>query len=246
MTSTSSLQLYTVRDALGSDFLGTLSRLSAMGFEFVEPFMIEEYPQLAAALSDFGLKAPTAHASFTAVSDPERVFEMAAKLGVDTLIEPHVPVQVWTSPGGPLRIADRLNSLANRAAQFDIQLGYHNHHHELETLSQGAPALLEFAAALEPEVVLEVDTYWAATGGVDPAELLESLGDKVIAIHLKDGPATLDISLQVALGEGALNVPAILSAAPNALHVIEFDDTAGDVFEAIERSEKYLQRESFS
>ncbi|MGO4586829.1 sugar phosphate isomerase/epimerase family protein [Arthrobacter sp. 2RAF6] len=244
MTVTSSLQLYTVRDALGSDLLGTLGKLSAMGFECVEPFMIGKYPQLVAALSDFGLKAPTAHASFMAVPDPERVFEISAKLGVETLIEPHVPVQDWSSSGGPLRIADRLNSLANRAAQFDIQLGYHNHHHELETLSHGAPALLEFAGALEPEVVLEVDTYWAATGGVDPAELLESLGNKVIAIHLKDGPATLDKSLQVALGEGALNVPAILSAAPHALRVIEFDDTAGDIFEAIGRSEKYLQLET--
>lgn len=246
MTSPSSLHLYTVRDALGRDFLGTLNRLSAMGFAHIEPFRIEEYPQLAAALSECGLTAPTAHAAFMADADPERVFEIAVKLGVETLIEPHVPVREWISPGGPLRIADRLNSLSNRAARFGIRLGYHNHHHELETMSHGAPALLEFAGALEPQVALEVDTYWAATGGVDPAELLETLGDRVIAIHLKDGPATLDKSLQVALGEGALNIPAILAAAPNALHVIEFDDTDGDVFEAIERSEKYLQRESRS
>jgi sugar phosphate isomerase/epimerase len=169
------------------------------------------------------------------------VFELAASLGVETLIEPRVPVEDWIQHDSPLRLADLLNSLSERAARFGIRLGYHNHHHELVVMSGGTPALLKFAGSLEAGVVLEVDAYWAATGGINPAELLEALGSRVIAIHLKDGPATLDKSSQVPLGEGTLNIPAILAAAPQALRVIEFDATDGDVFEAIERSAAYLR-----
>lgn len=246
MTSSLSLQLYTVRDALSEDFVGTLKKLSGMGFEQVEPFRFEQYPELGSALAHCGLSAPTAHTTFMGDSDPERVFELAASLGVRTLIEPRVPVEHWIAHDAPLRLADLLNSLSERAAQFGIRLGYHNHHHELVVMSGGMPALLRFAGALEHHVALEVDAYWAATGGVDPVELLDALGSRVIAIHLKDGPATLDKTSQVPLGEGSLNIPAILAAAPQALRVIEFDGTDGDVFEAIERSATYLRNRSWS
>jgi sugar phosphate isomerase/epimerase len=245
MTSSISLQLYTVRDALAEDFVGTLKKLAVMGFELVEPFRLGQYPELAETLAECGLGVPTAHTTFMGDRDPERVFELAASLGVETLIEPRVPVEDWMQHDAPFRLADLLNSLSERASRFGIRLGYHNHHHELVMMSGGTPALLEFAGSLEAGVVLEVDTYWAATGGVNPAELLDALGSRVIAIHLKDGPATLETS-QVPLGEGTLNIPAILAAAPQALRVIEFDATDGDLFEAIERSAAFLRDASQS
>ena len=60
------------------------------------------------------------------------------------------------------------------------------------------------ADRLEPEVVLEVDTYWAYAGGADVPALLARLGDRVVALHIKDGDGSLDPSKQVPVGSGVL------------------------------------------
>jgi sugar phosphate isomerase/epimerase len=89
-------------------------------------------------------------------------------------------------------------------------------------------------------VVLEVDTYWAQVGGADVPALLGRLGDRVTAIHVKDGDGTLDTSAQVAVGDGTIAVADILAAAPAALRVVELDDFTGDIFAAVAGSFTYL------
>ena len=91
-----------------------------------------------------------------------------------------------------------------------------------------------------PDVVLEVDTYWAYAGGADVPALLGRLGDRVVALHVKDGDGTLDTFGQVAVGSGSLPIWDIIAAAPDALRVVELDDSAGDVFDALRDSRTYL------
>src|SRR5262249_39993399 len=86
---------------------------------------------------------------------------------------------------------------------------------------------------LPPSVHLEVDTYWALVGGADVPALLDRLGERVVALHLKDGDGSLHTKHQVPLGAGRLPVREILAAAPTALRVVELDDTEGDLFEAV-------------
>jgi sugar phosphate isomerase/epimerase len=88
--------------------------------------------------------------------------------------------------------------------------------------------------------VLEVDTYWAFAGGADVPALLRRLGDRVAALHIKDGDGSLDPKRQVAVGSGALPIADILAAAPAALRVIELDDTAGDLLEAVRASRAFV------
>ena len=88
--------------------------------------------------------------------------------------------------------------------------------------------------------MLEVDTYWAEVGGVPAAALLERLGDRVRFLHVKDGAVTQDDQDQVAVGSGALDIAAILAAAPQAQQVVELDGFAGDVFDALRDSVTYL------
>jgi sugar phosphate isomerase/epimerase len=115
-------------------------------------------------------------------------------------------------------------------------VGYHPHRWELERRIDGTPALEVFADALGDEVVLELDTYWSAVGGVDPVALLGRLGERVVALHIKDGPVNREIEQQLPAGSGAMPVAEILAAAPNARPVIEFDAYAGDLFEGIAAS----------
>jgi sugar phosphate isomerase/epimerase len=102
------------------------------------------------------------------------------------------------------------------------------------------------AAHLDDAVVLEVDTYWAAVGGQDPVALLKRLGERVTAVHVKDGPATPDPLDQVPVGQGDLPVREILAAAPQALRVVELDDTRGDRFRAVADSVAWLRAEGLA
>jgi sugar phosphate isomerase/epimerase len=235
-----SVQLYTVRSALTADADATLARLAELGFRKVEPYQLLEHAgRLLPALRKHGLTAPTAHADIL-TTDPDPVFAAAWELGVATVIQPWLDPARWTTEADVLAIADQLNLVAERAATFAIRVGYHNHHFELESRFDGRQALEVLADHLAPEVALEVDTYRAFAGGADVPALLRRLGARVEALHIKDGDGSLDTSRQVAAGAGVVPIREIVEAAPEALRVVELDDTVGDLFDAVRESRRFV------
>ena len=99
-------------------------------------------------------------------------------------------------------------------------------------------------------------------GGADAPAVLKALGDRVVAIHVKDGKVDGDIltalpssesalvvpeALQRAFenqtpaGQGDVDVAGILAAAPQAIRVVEFDAYSGDVFQGITESLEWLK-----
>ena len=245
-TSLLSVQLYTVREALRADVAGTLARLAGMGFHQVEPYDFMAFgPALLNGLAGAGLQAPTTHASFIG-RDQEPIFAAAASAGIGLVIDPSVGAARFATAEAVAETAGAFGLAARIAARHGVRIGYHNHAYELATMIEGVTALERFAALLDPAVSLEVDTYWAAVGGQDPAALVERLGARVAALHLKDGPFTAAKEDQVALGRGRLPVRAIIDAAPTALRVIELDDSRDDRFEAVADSVAYLAREGLA
>ncbi|WAP51760.1 sugar phosphate isomerase/epimerase [Arthrobacter sp. ATA002] len=238
---TYSLQLYTVRRELEADLPGTLKALAAVGFRQVEPYNFHENPaDLAAALEENGLSAPSGHAPLLR-SDQDAIFTAANTLGIGTVIDPHVPEDRWKTEADIAATAAALNGAAAKGADYGVRVGYHNHWWELETLPDGRTGLEVLASHLNPEVILELDTYWAAVGGQDAAALLARLGDRVRFIHIKDGPVTSDPAAQLPVGDGVMPVWDVIAAA-TALEtgVVELDDYAGNMMDAVEASLNYL------
>jgi sugar phosphate isomerase/epimerase len=241
------VQLYTVREVLQEDLPGTLQRLADVGFTQVEPFNFVAYEGLGDALKAAGLTAPTTHVHLLGGdTDQAAIFEAARDLGIQTVIDPFAAPDRWQSAESVAQVASELNEAAKPAAEYGIRVGYHNHAHELQSVIDGQSALELLASQLDDAVVLEVDTYWAAVGGQDPVELLKRLGDRVVALHVKDGPGTTDNLDQVAVGKGSMPVRAIIEAAPNALRVIELDDSREDRFQAVADSYEYLVKENLA
>ena len=235
-----SVQLYTVRDALAADFDGTLGKLAAFGFNHVEPFALLNFAgELRDGLANNGLTAPTTHMHLVD-EDQDAIFALAAELGIETVIEPYVDPARWQSEAGISEVASELNAAASKAADHGLRVGYHNHHFELESKISGVHGLEVLADRLAPEVVLEVDTYWAYVGGADVPALIKRLGDRVVALHLKDGDGSLDTTKQVPLGTGVLPVWDIVAAAPEALRVVELDDSETDLLEAVREGREFL------
>ncbi|GAA2007383.1 sugar phosphate isomerase/epimerase [Nakamurella flavida] len=272
MTSAAlSVQLYSVRDALTSDLDGTLAALAAMGLREVEVFdFVDRAPELAEALSRAGLRARTGHASLLSeglgFDDPaladaqagppgqDRVFTAARTLGLEIVIDPFVAADRWLDEDAVLATARRLNDAAGKAADQGLRVGYHNHSQEFAVSFRGVSGYEVFADALRDDVALEVDLYWAATARQDVAALLGRLGERVRALHLKDGvigddpfrpgaarmdPTRLD---QRPAGRGDLPLLEYLAAAPSTeFGVIEFDHYAGgDVLDGVRDSVEYF------
>ncbi len=258
-----SIQLYTVRDALEADLPGTLQRLSALGFRNVEAFgFVGRAAQLRSAFEAAGITAPSGHAPF--ISDEirfgdqvmevppfEQTLDEADALGLEYLIDPMSSAENWSTEDAVADFAARLNAAAEKAAARGIRVGYHNHSQEFHHSFDGVSAYELFVGQLRDDVILELDAYWAQVGGQDVASLVTRLGDRLKALHVKDGrvgedpfrtgvfdPAALG---QVPAGQGEVALDAALNAAAALeLAVVEFDHYEGDIFEGIEGTVRYL------
>jgi sugar phosphate isomerase/epimerase len=234
-----SVQLYTVRNALAEDFDGTLAKIAGFGYTQVEPFQFVNFLDGLRNLGKHGLSAPTTHVGLLS-GDQDEIFAAAKELGIGTVIEPAVRDQHWQTEEAIKDTASQLNAAAEKAAEHGLRVGYHNHWWELEAKIDGRHGLEVLAGHLAPEVVLEVDTYWAYAGGADVPALLRRLGDRVVALHVKDGDGSTDTKKQVAVGSGVLPVWDFIDVAPDALRVVELDDSSGDLLEAVRDSRAYL------
>ncbi|MFC4138031.1 MULTISPECIES: sugar phosphate isomerase/epimerase [unclassified Microbacterium] len=257
-----SIQLFTVREALEADLDGTLAALAARGFTAAEPYdFVDRAEALAASLAAHGITAPTGHAfvastSFIgpdgsettdAVAAIDAVFDAADVLGMTTVIEPYSAPSRWETREQVEETARLLNNAAEIGARRGIRVGYHNHAHELEATFDGQTGLELLAELLDERVVLEVDLYWVARAGIDSPTLLKTLGDRVVAVHVKDG--TLDPEAiaayppadQVPAGQGVVPLAEAIAAAPALeIAIVEFDHFDGDLFDAVQQSLVHL------
>ncbi|MGI8868655.1 MAG: sugar phosphate isomerase/epimerase family protein [Mycobacteriales bacterium] len=237
------VQLYTVREQIKSGLEPVLAAIADAGYGAVEGFDPLSDPEGFKALADeLGLAICSTHAPL--LGDQQDAVLAAAKiLDTSTVVVPMISPDRWADADGIAGIAADLNDAAAKAADAGIRVGYHNHWFELETTIDGSFGLEVLADALDPSVVLEVDTYWAQVGGADVVPLVQRLGDRVRYLHVKDGPARKGEPM-VAVGAGVLPVTEILHANPAVeWHVVELDECATDMIQALRDSATYLAKD---
>lgn len=261
-----SVQLYSLASEFSDDMQGSLDKLAVLGLRNVEAFAFVDRPdEIRAALDASGLASPTGHAPL--LSDelwtpdgsiptpaPEVVFEAAARIGMQTVIDPFVAPERWLSEEGVADIAERLNRAADVAATFGLSVGYHNHAQEFIADFGGQSAYERFVELTDERVQIELDLFWALTGGQDVPALVARLGDRLTAVHVKDGvvPATnpwgpdaSELSSGVLdqrhAGTGDVPLAAALRAGTAIRYaVIEYDKAPGNVFDDIAASLAFL------
>ena len=238
-----SIQLYTLREEVNADFPAVLRRLAAKGYAGVElaGFGALTPAQLAAVLAETGLAVSSAHVGYQPADGFAAALADHRTLGCDTAVIPALRADGFADLDAVQKSADRVNGLVDVARAHGMTLGYHNHFWEFTPMPDGRPALLHLFERLDPAVFAEVDIYWAQVGGSDPAALVSELGTRVRLLHVKDGPADEPPSPMVAVGDGVIDVPGVLEAAPGARwHIVELDRCATDMFDAVERSYDFL------
>ena len=196
-----------------------LERVAGIGFVGVEfaGFYGVSAAEVGRVLQANGLEAARAR---TSVSPPTTTFKAAldehVAVGCDTVVIPSAPHTGFSDPDQVRATADLVNHAAALAHDRGVHtLGYHNHFWELTPIPDGRPALLHFYEHTDPDVLAEVDIYWAQVGGADPAAVVAELGERAALLHVKDGPGRRG-SANVAVGDGAVDTPGVLAAATSA------------------------------
>jgi sugar phosphate isomerase/epimerase len=238
------VQLYTVRAACRDDFLGTLGAVSEMGYPAVEGFWSLFGLQPAVVrrtLDSLGLVMPSAHVDLETLEQRlDRAVEFWGELGCRTLVCPWVNEETRAGDGAWERLADRLDRIGERLQAHGLSFAYHNHDFELASGEDRLAAMLDRCAA--DHLGLELDVFWVAHAGLEPAAYLRAKGPRVRLVHLKDGrhqPLAF-----TPLGEGEIDLAPVIAAAQDAgvgALYVEQDDCEGDPFEALRCSAMTLR-----
>ena len=136
------LQLYTVRDVLGSAFDHTLARVAEIGYREVEfaGYFGRTPARVRESLTRADLAAPSAHVTLQALtSELPRTLDAAHAIGHRYLVLPWLDEATRRSLDDYRRVADALNTAANVARDAAIRIAYHNHDFEFAPLGNVRP-----------------------------------------------------------------------------------------------------------
>ena len=273
MTAPLSVQLYSLGGAPAADPAGVVAKLADLGYVGVEPVvgtgsppaMLEwaksmgapemapiDVAALRRALDERGMVAESCHVHLPEGDAAEGILDEQELLGSRYLVTPALfnvdagTIEAFDDLDRIKRLAERFNVAADRARSRGMRVGYHNHFWEFAADFDGRSGLETFYDLCEPDVIAEIDVYWAQVGGRDPVELVQSLGDRVVLLHVKDGNGSMG-DPSTPLGKGVVDVPAILNAATTAAwHVVELEEMGDGIWPALEDSVRYLVGEGLS
>jgi sugar phosphate isomerase/epimerase len=189
VTGQLSIQLYTLR--LMNDLDRILDTVAAAGYRHVETIggHLDDAANVRAKLDARGLSVSSSHVGLAALRErPEAIVAACRTLGFDRLYMPAVPPeQRQVDAAGWRAIGRELGQLAERFQKDGIQLGYHNHHWEMQPKEGGETALeLLFEAAAGSPLSWEADVAWLVRGGVDPKLWMRRYSHLLTAAHVKD------------------------------------------------------------
>jgi sugar phosphate isomerase/epimerase len=211
------LQLYTLRAELEQDFEGTLRKVAELGYQGVEFYhyfgrSAEEVKQL---LAETGLVALGAHRPYDALlNDTEQEIAYNLAIGNKNLIVPYLTEEQrnWEE------VAANLAVIGAKVQEQGAVLSYHNHEFEFTEHYGERTAFDGIFEEVSADILkVEMDTCWVYYGGYDPVEYINKYAGRLPIIHLKDMKKREDGSAEtVVLGEGEIDLPAILEAAAQA------------------------------
>jgi sugar phosphate isomerase/epimerase len=230
---------------LGHEPEGRLGALAAAGYREVETGL-PRLPHLAPLLRDAGLTPrsaflptelvtghrdlwkqdnlaggvsplPDTYTLNTALEDASRID------GLTTLVVAALLPDERRTLDDYRRFADQMNATCERCAPLGLTLAFHAHSFDFEPI-EGVPPMNVLRNRFDRRVRWEVDVFWVAMAGREPAGFLREHAGRVIALHLKDRsrsaprPFTgwnrlLPRDAYVPLGAGDLDLPSILAAA---------------------------------
>ncbi len=206
------LQMYTLRSVKEYDLLGRLEKVAETGYAGVEfaGFENVEASRLKDTLDRLNIKSIGCHAGYGELAD-----------GLDKLIDYNLEIGskyitlAWAkfeTMEQVKELAAFLNKAGEKCKKKDLQLCYHNHNHEFDTLD-GQYLLDLLWKETDPELVkAELDLYWVQFAGVEPIGYMKKVGKRCVLVHQKDMKAG-EKKEMCEVGNGIMDIAGIIKAS---------------------------------
>jgi len=212
------LELYSVRQELQKDDVGTVKAVAKMGYEAVEFFSpytnwtTAKAKDMRKLLDDLGVKCPSTH-NGAAMFNPDRMdhaMELNQILGSKLIIMASAGKVVDLA--GWKGVAEKLNAAAEKMKSSGLRAGFHNHLVEFMPM-EGKTPMEVLAAETTKNVVLQLDVGTCVEAGVDPVAWIKKHPGRFASIHAKDWSKDPAVGFKALFGEGDSPWKKIFAAA---------------------------------
>jgi len=240
------LELYSVRQELQKDDVGTVKAVAKLGYEAVEfysPYTgwtAAKAKEMRKLLDDLGVKCPSTHNSATTFAPDkiEHAMELNKILGSNLIIM--ASAGRVTDLAGWKGVAEKLNTAADKLKSAGLRTGFHNHLVEYQPI-EGKMPMEVLAAETTKNVVLQLDVGTCVEAGVDPVAWMKKYPGRFASMHCKDWSKDPAIGFKSLLGEGDAKWKQIFATAEKVggveCYMVEQE---GSRFTPMETAEKCL------
>ena len=237
------VQLYNFREAMKTDFKGTLKEVAKIGFdgvEFAGNYGGIDPDELAAYLKELKLEcAGTMFGEADLLSGANHVYDYA-----HVLKSPAVTISIMLDfVKEYANVLARLKALGEAAEKNGCIFSYHNHWAEW-TMMDGKTVMERLLDETDPKTVFfEPDICWINRGGANAPAIIRKYAARIRQIHFKDIRVADDIKTTMPLGTGIIKVADCMAAAKeiNAQWAICEQDNSADPFKDAATSLKKIR-----
>jgi sugar phosphate isomerase/epimerase len=221
------LQFWSLRHEFEAGVSKGLDETKALGFTLVETAGTYglKPADFREQLTAHGLKAVAAHIPYERLKNElPAVIAEAKTLGVEYIVTPWL-LQPEFDAAAARTVAADFNAWGGAIRAAGLKFAFHPHGYEFHPIPGGhgeTPFDLLVSLTKPGVVSFEMDVFWVAHAGVDPAKLLAKYPDRWTLLHVKDlrkggevgvGTRSAPAEDHVAVGSGQLDWSAILRAA---------------------------------
>jgi len=224
------LQLYSIRDDMSRDPLGSLATLADTGYEYVEhasysdrKFYGYPAPEFKKILDDMGLKMISGHTEMGRQHwDKARkdfseswkfTLEDAATLGQKYVVSPWINESLRKNYDDFRVYMDVFNKCGELCKKQGMKFGYHNHNFEFSEKLNGETLFDIIMKSIDPDlVVMQLDTGNLFDGGAVALDIVNQYPGRFENVHVKDVKKSIETGKyeSVIIGEGEAEVRKVI------------------------------------
>jgi sugar phosphate isomerase/epimerase len=241
------LELYSVRDDLAKDLMGTVRAVAKQGYEVVEfysPYAqwTTDYARdVRKLLDELNIKCLSTHNNRSGLEGDglKKSIELNQIIGSRTIVMASAG-RTQTQDDWK-KVAETLSQAAETLKPLKMRAGYHNHQLEF-TEKDGYRPIQVLAVNTPKDVTLQFDVGTCMEVGFDPIAWVKANPGRIRSLHLKDWGKGPDRGYKVLFGEGDTPWKELLQVAAKTGGAEYFlIEQEGSRYPEIETVEKCLE-----
>lgn len=257
------LQIYTLRDQIPGDMVGTLKKVADIGYKNIEGYgygnrmILGKTPsEFRKTIEDLGMNLPSMHVVTELTTAESKVnimdqwkitVEDMASIDVKYVVYAIIAEEERKTLDDFKRWAETFNHFGEICKQAGTQFAYHNHAFEFEP-KEGQMLYDILLKGTDPELVkFEIDLYWITKGGQDPVAYFAKHPGRFELYHIKDMEDSAEKTF-TEVGQGTIDFERVFRVKETAgmkMFFVEQDLTKIDRFKSIKMSFDYLNNADF-